>query len=103
MQITTKITVEKFLKSLKVYSYCVTDQQVICHLIIVGDVYVYMAKGVGAFRALSREYIHWKSGCINNIEVNLKNPNYCHVKCSVKPSMKQGVYHIYLLLQKNKI
>ena len=52
-----------------------------------------MAKGVGAsqqqgaFRALSQGYIHWKSGRINNIEVNLKHPNYCHVKCSVKPSM----------------
>ena len=70
---------------------------------------MYMAKGVGvsleqrAFRALSRGYIQWKSGCINLIQQNLKNPKYCHVKCStMKPSMKQRVYHVYLLLQKNE-
>ena len=109
MQTTTKIMVEKILKSLKVCSYCVTKSyRSSGHLIILGDVYVYMAKGVsasqqqGAFRALSRGYIHWKSGRINNIEVNLKHPNYCHIKCSVKPSMKQGVCCIYLLLQKNE-
>ena len=68
---------------------------------------MYMAKGAGAsqqqgaFRALSREYVHWKSGHINNIEVNMKHPNYCHVKCSVKPSMKQGLYHVYMSLQRN--
>ena len=62
MQITTKITVEKFLKSLKVYSYCVTDQQVICHLIIVGDVYVYMAKGVGASQQQGGLFEHYREG-----------------------------------------
>ena len=56
---------------------------------------------LGAFQALSRGYVHWKSGRINNIEVNMKHPNYCHVKCSVKPSMKQGIYHVYMLLQRN--
>ena len=76
--------------------------------LFLGDVYVYMAKGVGAsqeqgaFRALSRGYIHWKSGRINQIELNLKHPKYCHVKCSVKPSMKQGIYHVYLLLERNE-
>lgn len=37
----------------------------------------------------------------DNIEVNMKHPNYCHIKCSVKPSMKQGIYHVYMLLQRN--
>ena len=40
-----------------------------------------MAKGAGAsqqqgaFRVLSRGYVHWKSGRINNIKVNMKHPN----------------------------
>ena len=41
------------------------------------------------------------TGNQDNIEVNMKHPNYCHIKCSVKPSMKQGIYHVYMLLQRN--
>ncbi len=72
-----------------------------------GTVYVYMSegagasKGQGAFRALSRGFQHWSSGRIERIDVNLRHPHYCHVRCSIKPSMKQGVYHVYLLLQRD--
>lgn len=70
-----------------------------------GTVYAYLAQGVGrhsdderAFRALSRGYTHWASGRIEQIEVNTLNPHYCHVRCTMMPSMKQGTYHIYMLL-----
>jgi len=32
------------------------------------------------------------------MQVNLKQPNYCHVKSHVQPSMKQGMYKVYVLL-----
>ena len=70
-----------------------------------GMVYEYMSKGVGiakeqgAFRALTRGYLHWSSGRIDHLEVNLHHPNYAHIRSSMKPSMKQGTYHVYLLLE----
>ena len=60
--------------------------------------YVYVASGAGrdvgkqegTFRALMRGYTHWASGRISQIEVNLENPMYCHVRSTMTPSMKQG-------------
>ena len=75
--------------------------------ITAGTLYNYLAEGVGfsseegafqEFRALSRGYTHWASGRIDSIEVNLRNPNYCHVQCTMRPSMKRGLYQVYLLL-----
>ena len=41
---------------------------------------------------------HWSSGQIERIQVNLKHPQFCHVKSYVQPSMKQGMYEVYVLL-----
>ena len=63
-----------------------------------GLLYTYLAEGTGnqsaghgAFRALQR-------GRLNHLEVNYKHPLFCHVRCSMTPSMKPGVYHVYILL-----
>ena len=32
-------------------------------------------------------------------KLNTHHPIYCHVKCKVTPSMKAGVYHVYVLLK----
>ena len=67
--------------------------------------YTYLASGAGrtesegTFRALTRGYVHWASGRIESIEVNLQNPLYIHVRSSMKPSMKAGCYHVWILLQ----
>ena len=55
----------------------------------------------GAFRALSRGYIHYASGRLEGIEVNINHPLYCRVRCTIKPSMKSGVYRVYMLLQRD--
>ena len=52
----------------------------------------------GAFRALTRGYTHWASGRSQEMEVNIAHPAYCHMCCMMKPSMKAGLYHVYLLL-----
>ena len=68
-------------------------------------VYTYLACHIGrsgdegAFRALTRGYTHWASGRLDQLMVNTNNPKYCHVRASMKPSMKTGLYHVYLLLQ----
>ena len=70
----------------------------------VGLVYTYLAGHVGhtgdegAFRALSRGYTHWASGRVDELQVNTNNPQCCHVRCKMKPSMKAGVYNTYMLL-----
>jgi len=56
----------------------------------------------GAFRALSRGYTHWASGRISVLEVNTCNPQYCHVRSTMKPSMKAGSYQVYLLLGRSE-
>ena len=69
-----------------------------------GLLYTYLAGHVsrdgseGAFRALTRGYTHWASGRLEEIQVNTNHPEYCHVKCCMKPSMKAGVYCVYILL-----
>lgn len=71
----------------------------------VGLLYTYLAEGTGdttgrgAFRALKKGYTHWSSGRLDNLEVNLKHPHFCHVRCHMMPSMKTGVYHVSLLLK----
>ena len=70
----------------------------------VGLVYTYLAGHVGrtgdqgAFRALARGYTHWSSGRLEEMDVNTNHPEYCHVRCTMTPSMKCIPYHIYLLL-----
>lgn len=69
-----------------------------------GTVYVYLPSqtgrdtGEGTFRALTRGYNHWASGRIDSLEVNTHHPMYCHVQSVMKPSMKPGSYHVWLLL-----
>ena len=77
--------------------------------VLPGVVYAYLAEGVGrsiaadgAFRALSRGYTHWASGRLDKLKVNTNHRKYCHVRSVMKPSMKQGVYHVYLLLEKTE-
>ena len=52
----------------------------------------------GAFRALARGYTHWTSGRLQQLEVNVSHPEYCHVRCSMQSSMKSNVYQVYILL-----
>ena len=71
-----------------------------------GLLYTYLAEscstssGHGAFRALQRGYVHWQSGRISQLEINHRHPELCHVCCRIMPSMKPGVYTVYLLLGK---
>ena len=75
--------------------------------ILPGVLYSYLAEGVGhstgkgAFRALSCGYVHWASGRRETLEVNYRNPTFCHVRCTMKPSMKDGSYSMYVLLEKS--
>ena len=70
----------------------------------VGLVYTYLAGHVGrtgdqeAFRVLAHGYTHWSSGRLEKMDVNTNHPEYCHVHCTMTPSMKSIPYHIYLLL-----
>ena len=72
----------------------------------IGLLYTYLAAGCGrkgtqgAFRALQRGYAHWASGRLDHLEVNYRHPEYCHVRCNMTPSMKTGLYRVYLLLGK---
>ena len=69
---------------------------------------MYLAEGVGravtrgAFCALTRGFTHWSSGRMDRMEVNLHNPKFCHVKCTMTPSMKPGSYQVYILLRKER-
>ena len=71
-----------------------------------GVIYTYLSTHAGCnssdgtFRALTRGYTHWASGRIDHVEVNYLNPQYCHVQSSMKPSMKPGLYHVWILLGK---
>ena len=38
----------------------------------------------GAFRALSRGYTHWASGRLEQMEVNVEYPEFCHVRCYMR-------------------
>ena len=52
----------------------------------------------GAFSALACGYTHWASGRLEQLEVNVQHPEYCHVRCAPKASMKANVYKVYRLL-----
>ena len=86
------------------YAYVYSSVVIIVSFYVIGLLYTYLAKecerltGHGAFRALQRGYIHWASGRLSQIEVNCQHPKFCHTRCSMTPSMKSGVYHVYILL-----
>ncbi len=71
-----------------------------------GLVYTYLSGHVGhvgdhgTFRALARGYTHWSSGRLEEVQINTNHPQYCHVRCKMKPSMKVGIYNTYILLGK---
>lgn len=62
-----------------------------------GLMYTYLAAGCGrkdthsqgAFCALQRGYVHWASGRLDCL------------RCNMTPSIKSGIYHVYLLLGKD--
>ena len=63
--------------------------------------YTYLAGHVGkageqgAFRALMCGNVHWASGPLEQLEVNVQHPEYCH---TMKASTKTNVYNVHLLL-----
>ena len=70
-----------------------------------GLLYTYLAGYIGhkgdggACRSLTRGYNHWASGRLDQLEINVNHPEYCHIRCLMKASMKSNTYHIYLLLR----
>ena len=37
---------------------------------------------------------------MDHMEVNTCNPYFCHIRSSMRPSMKPGLYKVYILLQR---
>lgn len=70
----------------------------------IGLLYTYLANCIGksergeAFRSLMRGFNHWSSGRLTKMEINFRHPRFCHVRCQMAPSMKQGLYRVYILL-----
>ncbi len=68
--------------------------------------YDYLASGCGrretheAFHALQRGYVHWCSGRLDFLEIQSMHPHFCHVRCRMTPSMRAGIYNVYMLLGK---
>ena len=66
--------------------------------------YSYLAEGVGrrdssgAFRSFKQGFKHWASGRLSYLELNVCHPLFCHVRSKMTPSMKQGIYTVYILL-----
>ena len=66
--------------------------------------YSYLAEGVGhsdgsgAFQSLKQGFKHWASGRLSYLEINVQHPLFCHVRSKMSPSMKQGMYTVYVLL-----
>ncbi len=54
--------------------------------------------GRGASRALQRRFTHWSCGRLDRLEVDVKHPRFCHVRCQMASSMKLGLYYVSLLL-----
>ena len=75
--------------------------------IYVGALYSYLVEdvgksgGEGTFRVLSRGYVHWASGRMEKLEINVQNSMFCHFRCTIKPSMKSGSYKVYVLLKRD--
>ena len=82
----------------------VTEGRSMNILLTLGLMYSYLAEGVGrrdssgAFRSLKQGFKHWASGRLSYLEVNTCHPLFCHVRSKMTPSMKQGVYTVYILL-----
>ena len=36
---------------------------------------------------------------MEQLEINTNHPEFCHVRCCMKPSMKAGIYRVYILLR----
>ena len=68
---------------------------------------MYLAEGIGhsvtcgALCALMTGFTHWSSGRMNHMKVNQHHPEFCHVKCTMTSSTKQGSYQVYILLHKD--
>ena len=77
-----------------------------CFCTNAGLLYTYLAEGTetsqqsGTFRALKRGYILWSSGHLDSIEFNGNNPMYFHIRCKATPSMRSGIYNVYILLKR---
>ena len=75
-----------------------------CSESFLGLLYAHLAGNVGktgeegAFRALARGYTHWASGRLEQMEVNIQHPEFCHVRCCMRASMKADIYKVYILL-----
>ena len=84
-----------------------TTRLVTIKFYILGTLYTYLGCGTGrsqtegAFRALTRGFNHWASGRLSQVQVNTSHPEFCHVRATCVPSMKQGSYHVYLLLARD--
>ena len=56
-------------------------------VVYVGLLYTYLADCAGkrgkegAFRVLQRGFAHWSSGRLAKLEINLRHPQFCHVRC----------------------
>jgi len=81
-----------------------SQQNCYANAVCVGVLYSYLAGhvgregDVGAFRALTRGYKHWASRRLEQLEINVNHPRFCHVRCFMKASMKKEIYKVYLLL-----
>jgi len=82
---------------------------IICvYNLFLGLLYEHLAENVGksgeegAFRALSRGYTHWASGRLEQMEVNVEHPEFCHVRCYMRASMKADIYKVYILLGRSE-
>ena len=75
---------------------------IICPL---GTVYTYLASGAGCaqsegtFHALTHGFTYWASVSIDSFEVKIHNLLDVHTRSWMKSSMKQGSYHVCMLLQ----
>lgn len=71
-----------------------------------GLVYSYIREGTGndvgdgSQRALERGFNHYKSRGLD-VEVNTNNPQYCHTRSHIIPSMKAGTYKTYIVLERD--
>jgi len=88
---------------------CVTEsnandmaKKILC--VTAGTIYAYLSShvghesGEGTFRSQTRGYTDWASGHIDCLDINTQHPEYCHIQSVMKPSMKPGSYHVWLLL-----
>jgi hypothetical protein len=76
-----------------------------CSLIYIGLLYSYLADCVGnsgrgeAFRSLQHGLTHCSSRSLTKFEINYRHPQFYHVRCEIFASMKQKLYHMYILLE----